>query len=597
MIPVGGRFFSWDSLWVLVSASSAVLVRASLGYRPFPSIDDFAYVPLAWHWLDPAFYPRDAILGMFVNHQLAYTAIVAVGDLTRGLASAFLLATLLLTAFTVFGVARIMRALGATGLFVPVALGLSAAVVVRGLGRGSYDGLVGDGVHGEWVAIVLSLFAFDALLRGKDLASGLMLGLAAYAHPMLAFHSAFSVAVAGIWAGRASLRRTARVAVTAFLTGMPLMITLGLQLHSEGASHAVAGFNAIEDGYLFRLPHEYTLDFYPAALMLLLAVIGAGGLATFADLQRVRDRYAVGLYVGLALILVFSFLAYGTGAGRILGRHEVVLYMLGFTRSSPLLMTLSAVFVAVAFEKGLAGETRAEGGALWNIAIWTAMLLSFAMLLFLNMRHDMWIAGALMLSLVTVLVYRRALNPQIIAAAWLAAGGMAAVSFATTVEVTGEPPVSDHQLYAWSSSATPSSALFLIPPGLTEFRLRTKRSVYVDFKLMPPAQPAQMQEWRRRIELVAQPDRLALAARGWPAMDEWDRTYASRNTPTRIRWLLRTTGADYFVFNKAGLNMPPYVDQDRRMVPGLAIAYQNAQYVVYRLTAAERRKPEPRSEG
>ena len=199
MIPVGGRFFSWDSLWVLVSASSAVLVRASLGYRPFPSIDDFAYVPLAWHWLDPAFYPRDAILGMFVNHQLAYTAIVAVGDLTRGLASAFLLATLLLTAFTVFGVARIMRALGATGLFVPVALGLSAAVVVRGLGRGSYDGLIGDGVHGEWVAIVLSLFAFDALLRGKDLASGLMLGLAAYAQPMLAFHSAFSVAVAGIW--------------------------------------------------------------------------------------------------------------------------------------------------------------------------------------------------------------------------------------------------------------------------------------------------------------------------------------------------------------------------------------------------------------
>ena len=115
--------------------------------------------------------------------------------------------------------------------------------------------------------------------------------------------------------------------------------------------------------------------------------------------------------------------------------------MLGFTRSSPLLMTLSAVFVAVAFEKGLAGETRAEGGALWNIAIWTAMLLSFAgVLLFLNMRHDCGYEGALMLSLVTVLVYRRALNPQIIAAAWLAAGGMAAVSFATTVEVTARTP-------------------------------------------------------------------------------------------------------------------------------------------------------------
>ena len=111
--------------------------------------------------------------------------------------------------------------------------------------------------------------------------------------------------------------------MTAFLTGMPLMITLGLQLHSEGASRAVAGFNAIEDGYLFRLPHDYTLDFYPAALMLLLAVIGAGGLATFADLQRVRDRYAVGLYSGAGPYFVFSFLAYGTGAGRILGRHEV----------------------------------------------------------------------------------------------------------------------------------------------------------------------------------------------------------------------------------------------------------------------------------
>ena len=69
---------------------------------------------------------------------------------------------------------------------------------------------------------------------------------------------------------------------------------------------------------------------------------------------------------------------------------------------------------------------------------------------------------------------------------------------------------------------------------------------------------------------------------GWPAMEEWDRTYASRNTPTRILWLLRTTGADYFVFNKDGAEHAAICRQDRRMVPGLAIAYQNAQYVVYR---------------
>jgi hypothetical protein len=89
--------------------------------------------------------------------------------------------------------------------------------------------------------------------------------------------------------------------------------------------------------------------------------------------------------------------------------------------------------------------------------------------------------------------------------------------------------------------------------------------------------------WRQRLENVAAPDALARDARGWEGVAEWDRTYAGRNTPARIESLLHETGAGYFVWDRQGLRMPPFVNRNRTPDSGLAIAFENARYEVYRL--------------
>jgi hypothetical protein len=137
-------------------------------------------------------------------------------------------------------------------------------------------------------------------------------------------------------------------------------------------------------------------------------------------------------------------------------------------------------------------------------------------------------------------------------------------------------------LYRWAAG-TPTNALFIVPPGLQGFRFYGRRSVYVDFKLFPPATPSSSPEWRRRMELVAAPDRLALRSPGWSGVPQWDRTYANRNTPARIVTLLRETGADYLVWDRSGLDLPPYVPIERPDVPGLALAFHNSRFEVYAL--------------
>jgi hypothetical protein len=85
------------------------------------------------------------------------------------------------------------------------------------------------------------------------------------------------------------------------------------------------------------------------------------------------------------------------------------------------------------------------------------------------------------------------------------------------------------------------------------------------------------------LELVATPDRLALSSPGWLGVPQWDRTYANRNTPERIVQLLGRTSADYLVWDRNGLDVPPYVPVNRVPAPGAALAYSTARFEVYAL--------------
>src|SRR4051794_16070644 len=56
----------------LLCAALGFVLRAARGYRPFPSIDDFTYAPLAWLSHDPTLFPRDTLLRAYPGYSPAW---------------------------------------------------------------------------------------------------------------------------------------------------------------------------------------------------------------------------------------------------------------------------------------------------------------------------------------------------------------------------------------------------------------------------------------------------------------------------------------------------------------------------------------------
>jgi uncharacterized protein DUF6798 len=212
--------------------------------------------------------------------------------------------------------------------------------------------------------------------------------------------------------------------------------------------------------------------------------------------------------------------------------------------------------------------------------LWTGLLALAATGLAFYVGWQLPLAGLVMATLALRVLGS---GPRAAWALWAAVACIAAIGVvridADTV-LRARPSRDERGLFRWVAATAPD-ALFIVPPGLQQFRFYTRRSVYVDFKLFPPATPASTPEWRRRMELVAAPDRLALASPGWSGVAQWDRTYANRNTPARIVTLLRETGADYFVWDYSGLDIPPYVPVSRAPAAGARLAFANGRFEVY----------------
>src|SRR6476620_10179556 len=187
-----------SALPVVVLLATVIVVRATRLYRPYPSIDDFAYIPLAWAWRDPSLFPRDTLLLGFVHHTPAWDLIVAALDRTVGEARGFWLLTILLTLATLAAVLRLMRATGVSPLLLPLVAALAFCGPVIGFGRGAYDGALGDAFHVQWLSLCAVLWSYDAFVRSRTAVAGAWLGAAALCHPVVAAHGAIVLAVAGI---------------------------------------------------------------------------------------------------------------------------------------------------------------------------------------------------------------------------------------------------------------------------------------------------------------------------------------------------------------------------------------------------------------
>jgi hypothetical protein len=560
--------------------TTLVVVRAMRPYRSFPSLDDFAYLPVAWAWRDPSLFPRDTLLRAFVHHTSAWNVIVAALDRTVGEALGFWILTMALTAATLAGVGRLLRAAGVSPLLLPLVAALAFCGPVIGFGRGAYDGALGDGFHVQWLAVLALLWAYDGFVRDRMLSAGAWLGAAALAHPVVAAHGAIVLGFASLVAGERRWTRLPALAGVALLVSLPVSLPLVHSLMSGSGPAGAMSQEIVRLGYEFRAPQHYLPGLTPTSTWWYLGLMMVGGIAAAlvprGEPHRGPVRALASLLAGHAVLMVAAVVLYGSLMPESWRYASALPYMLDLSRTSGLILPLAAVSLVGAL------ELRPERRAMCTVheLLWTGLLSLAASALVLYVGWQLPLAGLVVVAVALRFTQGSGRRRLVLFAALAAvlAVGLVRIADGTTLRAPLSPD--EANLYRWAQTTAPGS-LFIIPPGLQGFRFYARRSVYVDFQLFPPATLASASEWRRRMELVSAPDSTALGSPGWLGVPQWDRTYANRNTPDRIVSLLGGTGAEYLVWDRSGLNVPPYVPVERVPAPSAVLAYSNGRFEVY----------------
>lgn len=564
----------WAAVVSIAAALAALVVQ---GVQPFPYVDDFAYGPLSELWLDSSLFAADEQIGLFANHALVYTALYGLSKITVGVPVGFLVATVLLSVASVLAMLAIMRAVGARGVALPLALALCVGVALPGVGRGDYGGFIGQSFHHQWVSLCLVAWAFAMGLKNRGIAAGVLLGLAAFAQPMTALHGAAMLACAWAAQGRGGLWPLLRAAATSILVALPVGFLLVFQIMDAPSLPVPAIRQLIDDVYLFRAPHHYALPPIQFSVAALYAAMGTLSALALSAAKPALRRPLVGLMIGMCVPLGVAWMVHM--APGLSGDHVALLavYLLDITRSTPLLFMVSALLFASALEAVHFPRPKPFMAALLAASL-------FAMLILLVNRGPYgWFFAAFGILGATLL-----LRPKLLLAAQGLGGTLCAVVFATMIlQQPARAPIEPAKaaLFNWARSETALDDLFIIPPGMMDFRLYAQRSVYADFKLLSIAQPGQAWLTRQRLEEVSRPDVRALSTRGWQGTILWDDAYHRGATCDHVSRLLSATGARYFIFRRTDSQENPVPRPDCGL---LKIAYENENYFAYALRGGQR---------
>ena len=243
-------------------------------------------------------------------------------------------------------------------------------------------------------------------------------------------------------------------------------------------------------------------------------------------------RALIGLFVGQGLLLIAAVLQMGGWGPRIWG-ESLGPYLLGLSRTTPLFVILGGTLAVVAVERSLerwpvAVPRRRVLFAIDNIEarlfstsprmICMAMLLGglgLALLASRNIRAASRLTYVVPLVL-GVIAWRRARRGQGLTAETTVAFSVALICLTWIVATYPRAAAVNPEkagLFSWSGQSTRDTALFIVPPGLMDFRLYARRSVYVDVKLFSPAVPSADPLRRQRLVEVAAPDAATLEHR------------------------------------------------------------------------------------
>jgi len=582
-------FFNKNKYALFFVVGCSLLFLAVSGYRPYPSVDDFAYIPCLLKTIDPTLFKGDlAIEGTYTHYQHLYL----LGKLpffALSLPWLNLILTILLAVATGWIAFLLLRRLGGSGNLLPLLLYGTAGTILIGIGRGTFDGLFGHGFHPQWMGLVLVLLSYLYLLNGKDKWCGLALGVAIYVQVVDAVHAfiviSSALAFESIFQRKIFWRRYVKIFGLAILIGLPRFIMLLSHFFSQTTSISSSlSANIFRDIFVFRYPHEFT-EFlswkgYLTGLWLLLIVIAA--IITSYSQWKKDIPVLAGLLIGHTSLLGCYLIA-----GWVLTSFlPWWVHLFHFSRTTPLFIFLLNLLVVAAIEGAL---PRLKGSGL-NYRVFETDSSKRLMGLTLLVSYGFWclISGTvsrwfliLPLTLFFFPLIRDGMAIKFIHKVFV---GILLVFALTGIAVQPrESPLeeAERQLFQWCQTNTDQDSVFIVPPAFYQFRIFAKRPVYCSFRPIFLYYPDMAYELKARLIQTCNPDRGALE-KGWHASSQWERCYIRRNPPGRIVHLLTETKSSYWLQDRKALAIPPfYPSVLAGNVDSLRVVFNNERFTVY----------------
>jgi hypothetical protein len=412
------------------------------------------------------------------------------------------------------------------------------------------------------IAIFAMLLAAVCFLHGRYLASGLMLGFGG------AFHANYlilGILVFGLahltLGGRGLIQRGLMQLVPSglvFLKELPVFLTVARAPQSEASFYIFERIRAPHHLY----PPSFLSDYLVYIGWLLLALAASG-----REPEEKRPPLIARMH-GLQFALI-GIVTLSTLLTTVVFIPRVsMLFLWRLAPFSVLLAQVQVIRSLVAKLTGTPVELAAPWPA-WRRRVWTiGLLLPLVRLLFHRpVLTDLVLPLLMMVGTIgfTWFSHRRpaAIGPAPLGRTLPTAVSVAVLlpflflSLKTSTLLHGAGNPSERGLFSWART-TDSNAVFLIPPGLQNFRLQGERPVVVDWK-SSPVLANELLEWYRRMGRVTGDTAVA----GLPQAEQ----EYSRLTPSGLASLRQEFGADYAVFRT------PHSLEGR-------IAYQNEGFVV-----------------
>jgi len=418
---------------------------------------------------------------------------------------------------------------------------LFAGLLVLGGARslgGSY--LFAGYLQPSSLAVLGWLVALVAWVRDRPLAAGLALGLGAV------FHLNYAVLGVGMF-GLAELSERRDLKRLAMLLGPSLVVVLVFLPAMIASSHATDGDVAMRVLVQFAFP----VHFKPVRIRHDMWSL-AGWLAVTWALRGPADRLWRFAISGMALVL---------GALLVASIPPLLFVTRLFVWRIAPLPQLAGQLVAFASVRGLARRDapRPSLGRLVVLAIGLVAIVVNAFQRPVANYPDVIVA--VLIGCGVAIALRREVVLAVLA---IAVCGYALVSARTELARPMLFSSYEPQVSTWARTATPTDAVFLVPPYRIEFRLMSRRAIVVDTK-SPPMYLDELVAWYRRLCAIADAPELV-------TLDEAGTRYDAL-APDKLVHVARAFGAGYVLVQKTRTNT--------RLAA--RVAYEDAEDVVYEL--------------